>query len=155
MSCGIKLSHRVAGVVTLARINANPGRTATSTKTLPEARSPSVMVSWPDGYLQTECDLSGLLYIATCNQTTWMPGTLKSRFRLVDVRRPTVPELRGVVPFVARDIETEWGLASGALEGVPYAQLLPPRMASLRQLRRAMQSAIAWWLDAPGQRVKH
>ena len=110
---------------------------------------------WPDGYLQTECDLSGMLYIATCNETTWMPGALKSRFRMIDVRRPTMQELRSVAPFVARDIEAEWGLASGALEGVPYAQLLPPRMSSLRQLRRAMQSAIAKWLDAPGQRIKH
>ncbi|NDP63080.1 AAA family ATPase [Polaromonas sp.] len=110
---------------------------------------------WPDGYLQTECDLSGMLYIATCNQTTWMPGALKSRFRMVDVRAPTVPELRSVAPFVARDIEAEWGLASGALQGVPFERLLPPRMTSLRQLRRAMQSAIARWLDAPGQRIKH
>ena len=85
MSCGIKLSHRVAGVVTLARINANPGRTATSTKTPLQGSQP---ISYGElarhGYLQTECDLSGLLYIATCNQTTWMPGALKSRFRRVE-----------------------------------------------------------------------
>ena len=110
---------------------------------------------WLDGYLQTECDLSGMLYIATCNQTTWMPGALKSRFRMVDVRAPTMPELRSVAPFAARDIEAEWGLASGALEGVPFEQLLPPRMTSLRQLRRAMQSAVARWLDAPSQRIRH
>ena len=110
---------------------------------------------WHDGFLQTECDLSGMLYIATCNETTWMPGALKSRFRMVDVRRPTMSELRSVAPFVARDIEAEWGLESGALQGVPFEQLLPPRMASLRQLRRAMQSAIAKWLDAPGQSIKH
>ncbi len=110
---------------------------------------------WHDGFLQTECDLSGMLYIATCNETTWMPGALKSRFRLVDVRRPTMAELRSVAPFVARDIEAEWGLESGALQGVPLEQLLPPRMSSLRQLRRAMQSAIAKWLDAPGQNTKH
>ena len=110
---------------------------------------------WLDGYLQTECDLSGMLYIATCNQTTWMPGALKSRFRMVDVRAPTMPELRSVAPFAARDIEAEWGLESGALQGVPFEQLLPPRMTSLRQLRRAMQSAVARWLDAPSQRSRH
>nr|AWD72230.1 ATP-dependent Lon protease [Polaromonas sp. H6N] len=110
---------------------------------------------WLDGYLQTECDLSGMLYIATCNQTTWMPGALKSRFRMVDVRAPTLPELRSVAPFVAKDIEAEWGLASGALQGVPFEHLLPPRMTSLRQLRRAMQSAVARWLDAPGQHIRH
>ena len=110
---------------------------------------------WPDGYLQTECDLSGMLYIATCNQTTWIPGALKSRFRMVDVRAPTMPELRSVAPFAARDIEAEWGLESGALQGVPFEQLLPPRMTSLRQLRRAMQSAVARWLDAPSQRSRH
>ena len=110
---------------------------------------------WPDGFLQTECDLSGMLYIATCNETTWMLGALKSRFQLIDVRRPTIPELRSVASFVARDIEAEWGLESGALRGVPFEQLLPPRMYSLRQLRRAMRSAIAKWLDSPGQSVKH
>ena len=66
-----------------------------------------------------------------------------------------VSELRSVAPFVARDIEAEWGLESGALHGVPFEQLLPPGMSSLRQLRRAMQSAIAKWLDAPGQTTKH
>ncbi len=135
---------------------------ANSTKNSPPVESallsllePEDARHWPDGYLQTECDLSGMLYIATCNQTTWMPGALKSRFRMVDVRAPTVPELRSVAPFVAKDIEADWGLESGALQGVPFEQLLPPRMTSLRQLRRAMQSAVAWWLDAPGQRVKH
>ena len=74
---------------------------------------------------------------------------------MVDVRPPTMPELRSIAPFVVRDIEAEWGLESGALEGVPFEQLLPPRMTSLRQLRRAVQSAVARWLDAPGQRIRH
>lgn len=110
---------------------------------------------WRDGFLQVECDLTGLQFIATCNATTWMPGALKSRFRVLDVRSPTVQELRSVVPFVARDIEAEWGLEAGAFDGVPFDRLLPPKIDGLRQLRVAVNLAVRKWLEAPGQSVKH
>jgi len=110
---------------------------------------------WYDPYLQAHCDLSGLLYIATANAITWMAPALKSRLRIVDVRRPTVRELRSVIPFVRRDIEAEWGLAAGSLTGVPIERLLPGRMSSLRQLRQATKAVIARWIDAPEQRARH
>ena len=76
---------------------------------------------WRDGCLQVECDLTCLLWVMTCNSTTWLSSAFTSRVRIHELRRPTSDELRGVIDLVVRDLEREWRLPAGAFAGVPIA----------------------------------
>jgi len=110
---------------------------------------------WRDGCLQVECDLRCLQWVMTCNDTTWLSNALLSRVRVYEVRRPTNAELRSVVDFALRDVETEWGLPAGVFKGVPVAQMLPGRMTSLRELRKAVSRAVAAWVRVTARGPSH
>jgi hypothetical protein len=106
---------------------------------------------WRDGCLQVECDLTCLQRVMTCNDTTWLSSALKSRVRIHELRRPTGAELRGAIDFTVRDLELEWGLPDGAFAGVPIERMLPRRISSLRDLRKAVNRAITAWTAVAAQ----
>jgi len=110
---------------------------------------------WRDPYLQVECDLRPMLFIFTCNDTTHLSAALRSRLRIMNVERPTSAQLMQVVPFVLRDIEHEWGLPSGALEGISIEQRALRGLSSLRDLKRAVAAAARVWISELASRHGH
>jgi len=110
---------------------------------------------WRDPYLQVECDLRPLLYVFTCNQTVHLSAALRSRLRILDVENPTAEQLASVVPYVLRDVELDYELPVGALEGVTISLRALHGISSLRNLRRAV-SAAAWvWIEKLASMPKH
>ena len=99
-----------------------------------------------DPYLQVECDLRPLLYVFTCNDTTHLSAALRSRLRILDIERPTSTHLSMVVPYVLRDVEQEWGLPSGALDGMAMHPQSLHGISSLRDLRRAVAAVARLWI---------
>lgn len=108
-----------------------------------------------DPYLQVECDLSPLLFVLTCNDTTHLSAALRSRLRILAIERPTAAHLLRVVPYVLRDIEQEWGLPSGALDGMPVQPRSLHGLSSLRELRRAVAAAARAWISDLAGAPKH
>ncbi|WP_349744483.1 AAA family ATPase [Roseateles cavernae] len=110
---------------------------------------------WRDVYLQTECDLSTLIFVLTCNSTVWLSQALRSRLREHEIRRPTRNELVQVAKFVVDDLEREMELPPGVFAGMPVEELLPPSMSSLRDLRSAVRMVMRHWMSLPAQAARH
>lgn len=110
---------------------------------------------WRDGFLQVECDLSSLLFILTANDTTWLSNSLKSRIRIIEVGQPAEKQMLGIVPYILRDLESEWGIPEESLLGADIDSLLPKRIHSIRELRRFVKVAISQWMDLSVQSLKH
>lgn len=110
---------------------------------------------WRDGFLQVECDLRCLQWVMTCNDVTWLSAAFLSRVRVYEIRRPTRAELRSVVAFALRDVESDWGLPAGVFTGAPVAQMLPSRILSLRELRKAVSRAVAAWVRVTAGGPRH
>jgi hypothetical protein len=110
---------------------------------------------WRDPFLQVECDLRPLLYVFTCNDTTHLSAALRSRLRILDVERPTAAQLQRVVPYALRDVEREWGLPHGALDGVSIEPRSLHGVSSLRDLRRAVVAAARVWISNLADAHRH
>jgi len=110
---------------------------------------------WRDGFLQVECDLRCLQWVMTCNDITWLSSAFRSRVRIHEVRQPTSAELQGVIDFAVRDLEVEWGLPAGAFVGVPVARMLPGRISSLRDLRKAVSRVVTAWVSDAARGARH
>jgi hypothetical protein len=119
---------------------------------------------WRDGFLQVECDLRCLQWVMTCNDTTWLSAAFLSRVRVYEIRRPTRAELRSVVDFAVRDVETEWGLPAGVFSFNPTVMSrewvlmktkvdIEPRtdvaLYSSRPRKRLLLAGRRYWRTAP------
>ncbi|HEY6087416.1 MAG TPA: hypothetical protein VIV84_06750 [Burkholderiaceae bacterium] len=91
----------------------------------------------------------------TCNDVTWLSSAFRSRVRIHEVRQPTSAELQGVINFAVRDLKVEWGLPAGAFVGVPVARMLPGRISSLRELRKAVSRAVTAWVNEVARGARH
>lgn len=74
---------------------------------------------WNDPCLQTACDISPMVIWATANSITKLSKPLLSRFRVLEIERPSREHLMGAVASAARDIAEEWGLSAEMLPPVP------------------------------------
>lgn len=110
---------------------------------------------WRDPFLQVECDLRPLLFVFTCNDTTHLSAALRSRLRILEIDRPTTAQLLCVVPFVLRDVEAEWGLPPGALDGISIQTKSLSGISSLRELRRAVIAAARVWTTSLASAHRH
>lgn len=110
---------------------------------------------WRDPFLQVACDLSTLLFVFTCNSTAHLPGPLLSRLRILDIERPQPAHFAQVVPYVLKDLETEWGLPTGALQGIPVERELLRDLSSMREVRRAVSTVVRLWMREMGGAIKH
>jgi len=110
---------------------------------------------WRDPFLQVECDLRPLLFVFTCNDTTHLSAALRSRLRVLKIDRPTSAQLLCVVPFVLRDVEAEWGLPLGALDGISIQSRSLSGISSLRDLRRAVIAAARIWTTSMASAHRH
>jgi hypothetical protein len=152
------LSGRATTVVILDEVD-KPGNLARNSPPIESALLPLLEPEearrWRDGFLQVECDLRCLLWIMTSNETTWLSSAIKSRVRIYQIRRPTSVEVRSVIGFAVRDLETEWGLPAGSFADAPISALLPGGITSLRELRRAIGRVVGAWARADGQAPRH
>ena len=108
-----------------------------------------------DPYLQVECDLRPLLFVFTCNDTTPLSAALRSRLRILHIDRPTSADLSRVIPYVLRDVEQEWGLPSGALDGISIHPRSLHGLSSLRDLRRAVTAVARVWISNLASTNRH
>ena len=102
---------------------------------------------WRDPFLQVECDLRSLLFVFTCNDDIRLSAALRSRLRILHIERPTSAQLHRVVPYVLRDVEREWGLPSGALDGVSVHPESLRGASSMRDLQRAVVAVARAWIS--------
>ncbi len=65
---------------------------------------------WYDAYLQTACDMSKLMFVATANALRPIPKPLLSRMRIVLVPEPRRADLPAIARGALLDIAREWGL---------------------------------------------
>jgi hypothetical protein len=64
-------------------------------------------------------------------------------------------QLLRVVPFVLRDVEQEWGLPAGALDGITLQASSLYGVSSLRDLRRAVSTAARVWISNVASARRH
>ena len=89
--------------------------------------------SWFDSFLQTECDLSRLVFIATANSLAGLSTPLLSRVTVLDFGRPTPEDVRGVIPFALQDIAKDWELPMVVFDAVvPPVEVDVPNMRDLK-----------------------
>lgn len=98
---------------------------------------------WFDSFLQAECDLSRMIFIATANDLIWLPETLRSRFTILDFGRPSAADVRKAIPFALEDIAQDWGLPKDV-----FASIVPPanvRVPSMRALKVFLTRYLTAW----------
>ncbi|MCG2655771.1 MAG: AAA family ATPase [Hydrogenophaga sp.] len=89
--------------------------------------------NWFDSFLQTECDLSRLVFIATANSLAGLSTPLLSRVTVLDFGRPTPEDIRGVIPFALQDIAKDWELPKNVFDAVvPPVDVDVPNMRDLK-----------------------
>lgn len=98
-----------------------------------------------DGFLQTTCDLSHVVWCATANSLKTMPAALLSRFDVVFVPGPSREHLPALAESVIREIEREWGLPAHSLPPAP-PEIWDGITLSARQMRPVMQKLIYLWI---------
>ena len=96
--------------------------------------------SWFDSFLQTECDLSRLVFIATANSLAGLSAPLLSRLTVLDFGRPTPEDIRGIVPFALQDIAKDWELPKNVFDAV-----VPPVDVDVRNMRD-LKVWLTWYL---------
>ena len=101
--------------------------------------------SWFDSFLQTECDLSRLVFIAAANSLAGLSAPLLSRLTVLDFGRPTPEDVRGVIPFALQDIAKDWELPKDVFDAVvPPVDVDVPNM---RDLKVWLTWYLAQWAD--------
>lgn len=100
---------------------------------------------WFDSFLQTECDLSRLVFIATANSIAGLSTPLLSRLTVLDFGRPTPADIRGVIPFALQDIAKDWELPKDVFDAVfrPVDVDVP----NMRDLKVWLTWYLAQWAD--------
>ena len=96
--------------------------------------------NWFDSFLQTECDLSRLVFIATANSLAGLSTPLLSRVTVLDFGRPTLEDIRGIVPFALQDIAKDWELPKDVFDAV-----VPPVDVDVRNMRD-LKVWLTWYL---------
>lgn len=96
--------------------------------------------NWFDSFLQTECDLSRLVFIATANSLAALSAPLLSRLTVLDFGRPTPEDIRGIVPFALQDIAKDWDLPKDVFDAV-----VPPVNVDVRNMRD-LKLWLTWYL---------
>ncbi len=108
---------------------------------------PTTARRWRDQYLQAECDLSRVLWLATANDLEGIPAALKDRFQVLRFPSPTRDHLEQLAPTMLRravsdsGLDPRWALP---LDGVELEALLDAWPGgSLRSLRRLVEGVLA------------
>lgn len=109
---------------------------------------------WFDSFLQTDCDLTGMVFIATANDLTWLSNALRSRFTILDFGSPSADDIRKAIPFALEDIAQDWHLPKEV-----FASIEPPanvKVPNMRALKEFLTRYLAVWAKLNmGPQLKH
>ena len=98
-----------------------------------------------DEYLKTECDYSGVLWIATANTLSGIQAPLRTRLRTLLLRQPSAEHFRVIAENVLADISKGWSLEREVLPSLSDIELPWDRLSSARQVRKATEAAVMQW----------
>lgn len=107
---------------------------------------PSTAASWLDPYVGTECDLSGIVWLATANDIRCIPDPLLDRLRVLRMPAPRREDLPALATAMIAEITRQRGLderwseplAGYEIEGLQKVW----REGSLRSLRRLVEGVL-------------
>jgi hypothetical protein len=109
---------------------------------------------WYDAYLQTPCDMTKLLFVATANMLSPIPKPLLSRLRVVIVPEPRREDFRTIARGALVDIAREWDLPEQTFESV--GDTMPLGAArNAREIRHFARAYLHDWARealGPGRR---
>jgi ATP-dependent Lon protease len=109
---------------------------------------------WYDTYLQTPCDLTKLMFLATANLLSPIPKPLLSRLRVVLVPEPRREDFRTIARGALVDIAREWDLPERTFESVGDAMTLGAAR-NAREIRAFARAYLHDWARktlGPGRR---
>jgi len=98
-----------------------------------------------DEYLKTECDYSGVLWIATANTLSGIQAPLRTRLRTLLLRQPSAEHFLVIAENVLADISKGWSLERQVLPSLSDIELPWDRLSSARQVRKATEAAVMQW----------
>jgi hypothetical protein len=108
---------------------------------------PASSSRWLDPYLQSECDLSAVIWIGTANTVDGIPASLRDRCRVVRFPSPSPEHLPVIANALLRVAVSEIGLAPAwaqRLDGVELEALATAWTGgSIRSLGRLVQGVLA------------
>lgn len=102
---------------------------------------------WRDNFLQTECDLSRLIFWATANNLGAVSRPLLSRFTVIHMPSPRDSDKHVLVKGILADIEKEWALPAGVLPEPPW-HVYSGVPLNARELRRLILHFLKEWSAA-------
>lgn len=99
---------------------------------------------WYDGYLQSSCDLSRVIFLATANQLGGLPRPLLSRLQLIYVPAPSTEHVAQIVRGATRDLARDMGLHE---DSMPVLDLDVCRSGpvSAREVRSILRGQLHDW----------
>lgn len=144
------LRHRSASAfILLDEVDkvARSGRNAPAlTSLLLGLLEPETAKRWRDSFLQTECDLSHLVFCATSNSLDGISRPLLSRFEVVYVPEPGCEHVPALIAGITHDLELEWGLEKDTLPLAPHHQI-EGGLANARDIRRHVLAFLSVWSE--------
>ena len=123
------------------------GRNGDIKQTLLGMLEPTTASAWPDECLQVPIDLSQVNFLATANSVEPLRGPLLSRFRVLEMGRPTAGDFQIVLQTIYRDLAGELQVATTdlpRLEDESVAELQKAFAAGwpVRRIRAAVERAM-------------
>jgi hypothetical protein len=106
---------------------------------------PETAARHTDVFLKTECDFSGVMWIATANRLSPIPAPLVSRMRVLLLRRPHAQHYPVIAESVLAELAERWGVNREALPTLAELQLPLGGSTSARQVRVATEVAVTGW----------
>ncbi len=109
---------------------------------------PLTAVAWPDPFLLTPADLSGVTWIIVVNEPERLPATLQSRLKHIPIRPPTAVHAERLIQMTLLELVKGDGQA---LERLPRIEPLAresladdlQRHGDIRRLKRAVLAAVS------------
>jgi ATP-dependent Lon protease len=102
---------------------------------------------YPDPYIQSEIDLSHVVYMATVNDDTRVPAVLRDRMRVIRLPRPSPEHVPVIVRTLIADAAADRGLDTrwaAPLDGDELELVLRLwRGGSVRRLREVVERILA------------
>jgi hypothetical protein len=98
-----------------------------------------------DVFLKTECDLSGITWIATANTLSGIHGPLLSRLRVLMMRQPSAEHFHVIAEGVLVDTAKSWSLERAVLPALSELEMPWDRLRSAREVRIAAETALMRW----------
>lgn len=99
---------------------------------------------WYDGYLQTTCDLSKVIFVSTANQLGGLPRPLLSRVQLIYVAPPSREHVAQIVRGATRDLERDMGLHEDSMP-VLDLDVCRPGPVSAREVKSILRGELHAW----------